>query len=422
MDEVTRKKLLCDVLLLRLLACKRELIIAFFYAFLYKEASLSKLLTGEDWVADLLSSDSDPQRCIDAFRMDSNMLLELSCDLETRFDLKPSIVSVVEKVAVFLYTLARGASNRDVKERFQHSGETISRIFHEVLEAVVGRKKNFRGLAADVIKPMDPEFRDTPNPIKNDRRYYPFFKDCIGSIDGTHISACVPDALQRRFRNRKGFTSFNVMAVCDFDMCFTYVCAGWEGSAHDSRVLNHVLSKPELKFPRPPIGKYYVVDKGYPDRDGFLTPYPRLKYHLDEFAARRPKNAKEAFNRAHSSLRSCVERTFGVLKQRWQILTKMPQYSLTTQTDITIACFALHNYVRRHTLPDVFLRFASNYLVDAPGLSVEDPGPIPSEEEVSVELAQGMLATRERIARMIWSESRGRRSISKAIQLKNGKW
>jgi hypothetical protein len=36
-------------------------------------------------------------------------------------------VSVEEAVAIFLYILGRGASNRDAQERFQHSGETISR-------------------------------------------------------------------------------------------------------------------------------------------------------------------------------------------------------------------------------------------------------------------------------------------------------
>jgi hypothetical protein len=36
-------------------------------------------------------------------------------------------VSVEEAVAIFLYIVGRGASNRDAQERFQHSGETISR-------------------------------------------------------------------------------------------------------------------------------------------------------------------------------------------------------------------------------------------------------------------------------------------------------
>jgi hypothetical protein len=36
-------------------------------------------------------------------------------------------VSVEEAVAIFLFIVGRGASNRDAQEWFQHSGETISR-------------------------------------------------------------------------------------------------------------------------------------------------------------------------------------------------------------------------------------------------------------------------------------------------------
>ncbi|PWA61156.1 myb/SANT-like domain-containing protein [Artemisia annua] len=36
-------------------------------------------------------------------------------------------------------TLALGISNRDVGERFQHSRETISRAFHDVLEAITAK-------------------------------------------------------------------------------------------------------------------------------------------------------------------------------------------------------------------------------------------------------------------------------------------
>ena len=45
-------------------------------------------------------------------------------------------IAVDKKLVMFLWTVARAASNRDVQECFQHSGETVSRHFHEVLNAV----------------------------------------------------------------------------------------------------------------------------------------------------------------------------------------------------------------------------------------------------------------------------------------------
>lgn len=45
------------------------------------------------------------------------------------------------------------------------------------------------------------------------------------------------------------------MAVCSFDMRFTYVLAGWEGTAHYARVFNAAINMPNSNFPTPPHGK-----------------------------------------------------------------------------------------------------------------------------------------------------------------------
>ena len=46
-----------------------------------------------------------------------------------------------------------------------------------------------------------------------------------------------------------------MLAICDFDMRFTFVVAGWPGSVHDMRVFNDALHKYGDKFPHPPEGK-----------------------------------------------------------------------------------------------------------------------------------------------------------------------
>jgi hypothetical protein len=45
------------------------------------------------------------------------------------------------------------------------------------------------------------------------------------------------------------------MAVCDFDMRFTFVVTGWPGSVHDTRVLQDTLIMYRDRFPHPPKGK-----------------------------------------------------------------------------------------------------------------------------------------------------------------------
>ena len=77
-----------------------------------------------------------------------------------------------------------------------------------------------------------------------------FFQDCIGAIDGTHIPALITGRDVNSYRDRHGIISQNVLAACNFDLEFIYVLSGWEGSAHDSRVLNDALSRRNgLKVP-----------------------------------------------------------------------------------------------------------------------------------------------------------------------------
>ncbi|KAL5752473.1 hypothetical protein ACOSQ2_022980 [Xanthoceras sorbifolium] len=90
-----------------------------------------------------------------------------------------------------------------------------------------------------------------PNKYRQNTRFYPYFKDCIGAIDGTHIPAMVTRRDISSYRNRHGTISQNVLAACNFDLEFIYVLSGWEGSAHDSKVLSDALLRRNgLKVPQ----------------------------------------------------------------------------------------------------------------------------------------------------------------------------
>jgi hypothetical protein len=83
--------------------------------------------------------------------------------------------------------------------------------------------------------------------------------------------------------------------------------------------------------------------------DGLLiVPYQKTRYHLREWdlQGRIPENMKELFNLRHSSLRTVVERAFGVLKWRFQSLRLARKgFSIRTQVKIVYACVALHNWM-----------------------------------------------------------------------------
>ncbi|XP_010473746.1 PREDICTED: uncharacterized protein LOC104753153 [Camelina sativa] len=93
-----------------------------------------------------------------------------------------------------------------------------------------------------------------PTKIKDSTWFYPYFKDCVGAIDGTHIPAMITGQDSSSYRNRKGQLSQNVLAACNFDLEFTYVLSGWEGSAHDAKVLNDALTRNTNKLIVPEEG------------------------------------------------------------------------------------------------------------------------------------------------------------------------
>ena len=125
---------------------------------------------------------------------------------------------------------------------------------------------------------VKPAASDCPWEVERNSKFFPYFQHAIGAVDGTHIPAHVPASLAASFRNRKGFISQNVLLVCSFDALYTYVLPGWEGSAHDGRVLSDAM----LKGFDIPDGKYYLADAGYALKKGYLTPYRGVRYHLRE--------------------------------------------------------------------------------------------------------------------------------------------
>ncbi|KAK8942868.1 hypothetical protein KSP39_PZI009442 [Platanthera zijinensis] len=163
--------------------------------------------TGDKWVRELLNGHST--RFYYNFRMSKQIFLDLLETLVSNYGLEGSRSTTTKEVlTITIYIMAHNLTMRECLERFQHSTETISRYFSKGLDALVK-------LSQDVIAPID-----------NDDRYMPYFKDCIGAIDGTHVDARIPVKKQVPYIGRHGFPTQNVMAVCDFDMSFTFVMPG----------------------------------------------------------------------------------------------------------------------------------------------------------------------------------------------------
>ena len=87
--------------------------------------------------------------------------------------------------------------------------------------------------------------------------------------------------------------------------------------------------------------KHYCIHKYW-----YLGLRRHNRYWKKEFKYRGPEHLQELFNYHHSKLRNVVERTFGVAKNKWQMLKGMPNYPTEKQCGIIVSCFALHNFVQ----------------------------------------------------------------------------
>ncbi|XP_060672781.1 uncharacterized protein LOC125420021 [Ziziphus jujuba] len=232
-----------------------------------------------------------------------------------------------------------------------------------------------------------------------------FLDKCIGAIDGTHISAHVPAEKQVSYRGRKSIVTQNVLCACNFNMMFTFVYAGWEGTTNDSRVFVDAITTSENKFPLPKEGEYYVVDSGFPCTMGFLPPFRGERYHLQEYhgRGRQPRGPKELFNYRHSSLRNVIERFFGVLKARFRILKMMPPYKQSRQPLIVIACCTLHNFIRKWAQNDVMF---TQWEEEEQEIEDEEASTSGSNNSIDLsdEVATAMAAYRNQLSQVMWHD------------------
>ena len=129
----------------------------------------TSILRGHDYVLEVLNGND--VRCSDQFRMRPHVFIAFCEALKERGYLRHSrYLTVEEQVCIFLLSIGHNTRNRIIQERFQHSGQTISKYFHKVLKAICR-------IAKIIIRP--PVFDVIPPQIQHNPKYWPFFRVCI---------------------------------------------------------------------------------------------------------------------------------------------------------------------------------------------------------------------------------------------------
>lgn len=211
--------------------------------YLKKDSYRSTPETGLQWVMRCFQR---PRYFYKMFQVSPEVFMALHDLLVSSYGLRStSRVSSIESLAMFLWIVGGPQSFAQVENRFTWSLWTVHTKFKEVLRCLCKLSKHN-------IKPRDPTFSVDHDKVKEER-FWPHFRGAIGAIDGTHIPVIVPTDETVNYTCRHGYTSQNVLAMCDFDMRFIFAVAGWPGSVPDTRVLNHAPAN-FPSFPVPPKG------------------------------------------------------------------------------------------------------------------------------------------------------------------------
>ncbi|XP_074322023.1 uncharacterized protein LOC141659164 [Apium graveolens] len=167
---------------------------------------------------------SNAHYCRSIIRMSPGAFLDLCKMLIVEGNLRPTTrATVEEQVVKSFYLLGHNVTVCELSVFFRRSGETVSRHFHNVLNAIIELEDKFL---------IQPNGSQVSSEIFTEARFYPYFKDCIGTIDGTHVRVKVSSSEAVKYRGRKDYPTQNVLAACAFDMKFSYVLAGWEVLLH----------------------------------------------------------------------------------------------------------------------------------------------------------------------------------------------
>lgn len=113
------------------------------------------------------------------------------------------------------------------------------------------------------------------------------------------------------------------------------IVARWPGSCHDSHIFQNSAVRRRCEAGE--FGDAVLLgDSGYPLRDYLMTPIGDVRTRTEQ-----------KYNSSHISTRTVVERTFGIWKRMFPVLSLGMRCSIPLTQQIIVATAVLHNIARK---------------------------------------------------------------------------
>ena len=224
--------------------------------------------------------------------MDLLHIIGPEIEMQTR---RSMAVSTTNWLLITRRYYAMGAFQRTVGDHIHVNKSTVCRIIKRVTTRICRLRR-------EVVTMPEGQFLLT---VKREFYLIRNFPNVIGALDCSHMRIQNTGGNGERFRNRKGFFSVNVQAVCTTKFKLIDVVTRWPGLVHDSAIFDacHLRAKFENnEFPN----FYQLGESGYPCRPYLLTPLQQPS-----------TEAEASHQQSHIATRNPVERLFGVWKKRF---------------------------------------------------------------------------------------------------------
>ncbi|XP_067619917.1 putative nuclease HARBI1 [Eurosta solidaginis] len=270
-------------------------------------------------------SNYDEKDFRDRFRLTKEVAWAVLAKIKDKLEHKTKWNSALTAETMLLVTLrfyATGSFLQTVGDLCGVSTKTTSRVVTVV-------SHNLALLAKDIICfPSDEELRSIQKQFYMTAK----FPRVIAAMDCTHIKISSPGGDEAElYRNRKGWFSFNVQTLCDSTLKILDIVARWPGSAHDATIFRNSRICARLKNGEFQNG-IVVADSGYQNTNWVLTPLSQCN-----------SPEENLYNESLVRTRNCVERSYGVWKRRFPVLSLGLRINIAKVESIVVATAVLHN-------------------------------------------------------------------------------
>ena len=246
----------------------------------------------------------------------------------TRFRLP---ISPEETLAIALRFLSTGETYKSLMYQYRVGEVSISRFVPEACQVII------ESFIEEYMSLPDSNEKWLSVAKKFEEKWQ--FPNCVGAIDGKHVPLINLFNINNgsTYVNYKSFFSIALLALVDDDYKFLYVSVGCQGRISDGGVfqnseLYHLLVNGEINLPDSrqlpdlsSLNDSFLVESNRESEVPYIIvaddAFPLSTYCMKPYSSQKLSDSKRIFGYRLSRARCTTENAFGILSNRFRVLS-----------------------------------------------------------------------------------------------------